>query len=323
MTNFEGGNMQFVTRMFTCIALMFLCCALIVGIAGCGAKKAVTPGAPAATTLDKLSSSAYEIANALDSGEKEFEALYTSNIPGVSDDGYAKIVAQTFLSAQSCAGSYIAELKSLVAVDDSNKAQVVGWSSALVACVNNLVGSGVAGIKNPDARQKIQALLAPIPAAIKLIVDTMGIPAATAAPGNTQPLRDKYQQLHDSLVRAVGTCTDARLCESLREQVDGVDALITALNRSDIQFRTKQLNFTEVNDGPANRSRTHSPGNSVGGEPARISHTPQASKRSYQSTAPGRCSQAQQRGCDQDANLPFASQRRGITNPLREAWLYS
>jgi hypothetical protein len=266
MKNFEGGNMQRAIR-------MFLCCALIVGIAGCGAKKPVTPGAPAATTLDKLSSSAYEISNALDSGEKEFEALYTSNIPGVSDDGYAKTVAQMFLSAQSCNGSYITELKSLVAVDDSNKAQVVGWSSAFVNCVNNLVGSGVAGIKNPDARKKIQNLLAPIPAAIKLIVDTMGLPIST-----------------------------------LTRPCDGACAAFY---------------FTEVNDGPANRSRTYSPGNSVGGEPVRIFHTPQASKRSYRSAALGRCRQAERRGRDQDSGVPFATQRRGITNPLREAWLYS
>jgi hypothetical protein len=262
--------MQLATRMFLCIALCF---ALMIGIAGCGAKKPITPGAPTATTLDKLSSSAYEISNALDSGEKEFEALYTSNIPGVSDDGYAKTVAQMFLSAQSCAGSYIAELKTLVAVDDSTRAQVTGWSSAFVACVNNLINGGVVGIKNPDARQKIQALLAPIPAAIKLIVDTMGVPVSTL----TRPCD--------------GACATFYL--------------------------------TEVKDGPANRSRTHRAGNPVGGEPARIFYAPQAAKRSYRSTAPGRCSQDQRRGCDQDAGVPFAAQRRGITNPLREAWLYT
>src|SRR6476659_1720788 len=98
MKSFEGGNMQLAIR-------MFLCCALMLGIAGCGAKKPVTPGAPAATTLDKLSASAFEIANALDAGEKEYEALYTANIPGVSDDGYARTVTQMFLSAQACTGS--------------------------------------------------------------------------------------------------------------------------------------------------------------------------------------------------------------------------
>lgn len=170
--------MKFASRLFLCIAL---CCALLIGVAGCGAKKPVAPGAPAATTLDKLSSSAYEIANVLDSGEKEFEVLYTSNIPGLSDDGYAKTVTQMFLSAQACSGSYIGQLKSLVAVDDSNRAQVAGWSSAFVACVNNLVNNGVVGIKNADARKKVQQLLAPIPAAIKLIVDTMGLPVSSLA----------------------------------------------------------------------------------------------------------------------------------------------
>lgn len=97
------------------IASIFLCCALLLGIAGCGAKKPVTPGAPAATTLDKLSASAFEISNALDSGEKEYEALYTSNLPGVSDDGYARTVTTMFLSAQACNKSYIDQLKSLVA----------------------------------------------------------------------------------------------------------------------------------------------------------------------------------------------------------------
>lgn len=262
--------MQLVARMFLCIALA---CALMIGIAGCGAKKPVTPGAPAATTLDKLSSSAYEISNALDSGEKEFEALYTSNLPGVSDDGYAKTVAQMFLGAQICNKSYIAELKSLVAVDDSNRAQVAGWSSTVVACVNNLINNGVVGIKNADARQKIQALLAPIPAAIKLIVDTMALSSATVL----------------------------RPCE-------GACAAFL---------------FTEVKDGPANRSRTSRAGDRFSRERARISDAPQASKRSYRSTAPGRSWQDQRRGCDQDSDVPFASQRRGITNPLREAWLYT
>jgi hypothetical protein len=270
MTNFEGGTML---RVIKALDYVIPCCIVMLAFAGCGAKNPVAPGAPAATTLDKLSSSAYEISNALDGGETEFEALYTSNLPGVSDDGYAKTVAQMFLSAQSCAGSYISELKSLVAVDDSNKAQVTGWSSALVSCVNNLVGSGVAGIKNPDARKKIQDLLAPIPAAIKLIVDAMGLSVSTFM----------------------------RPCE-------GACAAFI---------------FTEVNDGHGNRSRTYRAGNSVGGEPARIFYAPQASKRSYRSATLGRCRQDQRRGCDQDSGVPFAAQRRGITNPIREAWLYS
>jgi len=254
------------------IASIVLCIALMLAVAGCGAKKPVAPGAPAATTLDKLSASAYEIANALDSGEKEFETLYTSNIPGVSDDGYARTVAQMFLSAQACTGSYIDQLKSLVAVDASNKAQVVGWSSALVSCVNNLVGSGVAGIKNPAARQKIQALLAPIPAAIKLIVDAMGIPAAAARP-------------------CEGACAD--------------------------------FIFTEVNFDTTARSRTYRCGTPVGGDRPRIYYAPQASKRSYRSAAPGQCRSDQRRRQGQDAEVSFASQRRLITNPNREAWLYS
>jgi hypothetical protein len=175
MKSFEGGNMKL-------IASLFLCCALMLAFAGC-AKKPVTPGAPAApqTALDKLSASAYEIANSLDSGEKEFEVLYTSNIPGVSDDGYARTVAKIFLSAQACTKSYIGQLQSVTAVDASNKAQVAGWSNALLSCVNALVNEGVAGIKNADARQRIQNLLAPIPGAIKTIVNALGLPVASAA----------------------------------------------------------------------------------------------------------------------------------------------
>jgi hypothetical protein len=259
-------------RAFRCVALMLCICAIAFIFTGCGAKKPVTPGAPAATTLDKLSAAAYEISNALDSGEKEYEALYASNLPGVSDDGYAKTVAQMFLSAQACNGSYIGQLKSLATVDASNRAQVAGWSSTVIDCVNNLLNNGVVGIKNAAARQKIQALLAPIPAAIKLIVD---------------------------ITSAAATAT--RPCE-------GACAVFL---------------FTEVKDGPANRSRTYRAGNPVGGEPARILYAPQASKRSYRSTAPGRCGQAQRRGCDQDAGVPFAYQRRGINNPLREAWLHA
>lgn len=253
------------------IATLFLCCALMLPIAGC-TKKPVTPGAPAATTLDKLSTSAYEIANALDSGEKEFEALYTSGLPGVSDDGYAKTVATMFLSAQSCAGSYIGQLKSLVAVDNSNRAQVTGWSSAFIACVNTLINNGVVGIKNADARQKIQNLLAPIPSAIKLIVDALGIASASTRP-------------------CEGACA--------------------------------AFYFTEVKHDPRSRSGAYRIWTPVGGKPDRVFQTPQASGWPYRSTAPGCRSQDQRGGCDQDSGVPYASQRRGITNPLREAWLYS
>ncbi|HEV7521301.1 MAG TPA: hypothetical protein VGP89_09395 [Candidatus Angelobacter sp.] len=265
--------MKRVMKALCCLILFCVAMLAMLAISGCGIKKPVAPGAPAATTLDKLSASAFEIANALDSGEKEYEALYLSNLPGVSDDGYAKTITQMFLGAQNCTSSYIGQLKSLVTVDDSNRAQVVGWSKAVISCVDELINSGVVGIKNPAARQKIQALLAPIPAAIKLIADAMGVPVATSI----------------------------RPC-------DGACAA---------------LNFTEVNFDTRTRSRTHSPGNSVGGEPARISFTPQASKRSYRSAAPGRCRQAQRRCRDQDTGIPFASQRRLIANPVREAWLYA
>lgn len=58
------------------------------------------------------------------------------------------------------------------------------------------------------------------------------------AEGNQQALRDQYQHLHDTLVKAVETCTDADLCDSLREQEESVDALISAMNQADIQART-------------------------------------------------------------------------------------
>jgi hypothetical protein len=163
------------------IATLFLCCMIALAVAGC-AKKPVAPGTPATpqTTYDKLSLSAYEIANAVDTGEKEFEALYSSNLPGVSDDAYAKTVTTIFLSAESCTTSYIAQLKSVAAVTAANQAQIVGWSNTLVSCVNTLINEGVVGIKNADARQKITSLLAPIPVAIKIICDALGIPTAQA-----------------------------------------------------------------------------------------------------------------------------------------------
>jgi hypothetical protein len=58
------------------------------------------------------------------------------------------------------------------------------------------------------------------------------------ADGNQQALRDQYQHLHDALVKAVETCTHADLCDSLREQEEIVDALITAMNQADIEART-------------------------------------------------------------------------------------
>jgi hypothetical protein len=164
------------------IALCLTLCAVMLFGVGCG-MKTVTAGTPAApdTPLHKMTVSAYEIVNALDSGEKEFETLYASGLPGVSDDGYAKTVAQIFLSSQTCASSYVGQLKTLTTVDDSNKAQVVGWTQALVTCTNNLISSGVAGIKNADAKQKLLTLLAPIPAAISIITNLLGMTAQTAS----------------------------------------------------------------------------------------------------------------------------------------------
>jgi hypothetical protein len=165
------GNMLRVTMLFICVSVLFC--------AGCGKRPVTprTPPAPAAqaTTLHTLAESAYQIANALDSGEKEFEALYTSGLPGVSDDDYAKTVGGIFLKAQQANQEYTARLKSLSQIDPSNKQQVIAWTTEWFGSINRLTGEGVLGIKNADARAKLQALLAPIPGAIKTIAGVLGI----------------------------------------------------------------------------------------------------------------------------------------------------
>ncbi|HKV94900.1 MAG TPA: hypothetical protein VJW20_20310 [Candidatus Angelobacter sp.] len=179
--------MKFAFRSLSHCGMFLICCFLFVFLCGCAAKKTATssPGQPAppTTTLHKLSVSAFEIANAVDSGEKEFEALYSSNLPGVSDDDYAKTVATIFLTTETCTKGYITQLQSLTTVDDSNKAQVVGWTNTLVACVNALINNGVAGIKNPDAKAKIQSLLQPIPAAVSVITNLLGMATQTTSTG--------------------------------------------------------------------------------------------------------------------------------------------
>ena len=159
---------------------VLMLCMFAATFSGCGVFKKKPAGGSAApsvadTTLHKLSVSAYEIANALDSGEKEFEALYTSGLPGVSDDDYAKTVAGIFLKAQQANREYIGRLQTLSAIDTSNKAQVIAWSTEFIGSVQRLTDEGVLGIKNADARSKIQSLLSPIPDAINLIAEVLGI----------------------------------------------------------------------------------------------------------------------------------------------------
>lgn len=163
------------------IPILLFCLVMLV-LAGCVKKPAAPDIPPApATTLHVLSESAYQIANATDSGEKEFEALYSSGLPGVSDDDYAKTVGGIFLKAQQANREYIGRLKTLSVVDLSNKAQVVAWTTELFGSVNKLVDEGVAGIKNPDAKAKLQAILAPIPIAIRTIAGALGIALTSSA----------------------------------------------------------------------------------------------------------------------------------------------
>jgi hypothetical protein len=53
-----------------------------------------------------------------------------------------------------------------------------------------------------------------------------------------QLLRDQYQQLHDMLSHAREACAKTDLRDSLRQQEEAVDALITAMNQADIESRT-------------------------------------------------------------------------------------
>jgi hypothetical protein len=165
------GNILRVMMLFTCVSVLFC--------AGCGKKPVTqsTPPAPSAqtTTLHMLAESAYQIANVLDSGEKELEALYASGLPDVSDDDYAKVAVGIFLKAQQANQEYTARLKSLSQIDPSNKQQVIAWTTEWFGSINRLTGEGVLGIKNADARAKLQTILAPIPGAIKTIAGVLGI----------------------------------------------------------------------------------------------------------------------------------------------------
>jgi hypothetical protein len=141
---------------------MFLCCALMLAFAGC-AKKPVTPGAPAApqSPLHQVIAASYQISNALDSGEKEFEALYSSGLPGVSDDDYAKSVTAIFLKAIQANKEYTGRLKTLREIDPVS--------------VTTLLNEGVLGIKNPDARAKLQSVLADVPQALVAISQVLNL----------------------------------------------------------------------------------------------------------------------------------------------------
>lgn len=149
---------------------IFLCCALMLAFSGC-AKKPAPPGAPATpqSPLHQVIAASYQISNALDAGEKEFEALYSSGLPGVSDDDYAKTVTGIFLKTIQVNKEYTARLKTLREIDPVNKAQVVAWTNELVGSVTTLLNEGVLGIKNADARAKMQGVLAEVPQALLAI----------------------------------------------------------------------------------------------------------------------------------------------------------
>lgn len=160
---------------WTGLLAICLMCLLLVAPVGCRKNTAANVPAAPVTTLDKLSAAAYQIANALDSGEKEFEALYGSNIPGVSDDGYAKTVAGIFLKAIEINQEYTARLRSLTTIDASNRGQVIAWSTELIGSLDRLMNEGVLGIKNPDARARISQILDPIPGAVNTIAAALGM----------------------------------------------------------------------------------------------------------------------------------------------------
>jgi hypothetical protein len=198
MKSFEGGNMKL-------IASLFLCCALMLAFAGC-AKKPVTPAAPAApqSPLHQVIAASYQISNALDSGEKEFEALYSSGLPGVSDDGYARTVAGIFLKTIQVNQEYNARLKTLREIDPVNKAQVVAWTQELIGSVTTLLNEGVLGIKNPDARAKLQGVLADIPQALVAISNVLKLVPDLGAL-NAPPLRTDFTEVNSGLKNNSGT----------------------------------------------------------------------------------------------------------------------
>jgi hypothetical protein len=53
-----------------------------------------------------------------------------------------------------------------------------------------------------------------------------------------QALMDQYQELHDTLSHAREVCTNDDVRQSLREQAENVQDLITAMNQADIESRT-------------------------------------------------------------------------------------
>jgi len=179
------------------IASLFLCCALMLAFAGC-AKKPATPGAPAApqSPLHQVIAASYQISNALDSGEKEFEALYSSGLPGVSDDDYAKSVTAIFLKTIQVNHEYNARLKTLREIDPVNKAQVVAWTNELVGSVTTLLNEGVLGIKNPDARAKMQAALADIPQALVVISNVLKLVPDLGALKEIPQLRTDFTEVN-------------------------------------------------------------------------------------------------------------------------------
>lgn len=215
-------------------ALAFFFCLFL---ASCHRSPAAPPGAPV-TQVHALSQSAYDIANALNAGEREFESLYSAGIPGVSDDDYAKTVITIFEKCALANKEYIANLATLQAVDATNKAQVIAWTASLFSSVNTLMSEGVLGIKSPDARAKVSAALAAIPAAEQTIAAILGIditPAAQKTAANIDPATN------------ITTVNERGRC-ALRTAISGVCG-IAAAPSAPLSLAQRRRNFTEVNFG--------------------------------------------------------------------------
>lgn len=129
------------SRLRSCVAVVAL--ALACAIAGCKD-----------SDLTKAAKAADDISAALGGLETVNEQVYATRLI----DAQETIAVSNAISAATLANDqFVANVRSLKKVDSSNKAQIVSWFGVLAQSLSQLSTQVSFGVKNPDARQQLQA----------------------------------------------------------------------------------------------------------------------------------------------------------------------
>lgn len=194
-------------RTINIIGLAIVLCVVCLAFAGCKKKSATSTPAPTQTPLRALIQSSYDLAAALNSGEKILESVYQAKLIDADD---ARVCASWMKNAVATNEQYKGRLSSLKFVDFSNKGQIIDWTNEVFASLGNLQVQGLMGIKSDDAKQRLQVALQGVPlilAQIKLIISQIADapPAPAPTPQAINLLKTSLWEVNFEFNRSSGT----------------------------------------------------------------------------------------------------------------------